>query len=188
MVMSEVIVHKPSAVRNSLVRVSGFQIKTLIFALLVGMCGALGMSYHWFNSPEQSKPITITADGISFVAAGVSETSSPELDEDPWSKWMSQKGFKIGISFIGGFIIGFIFRTFVKTMLFFTVCVVGILGALSYFQVVNIDFSHAEQAWNSNSEWIMTQATKLKDMVWQYLPSSTTGTIGAFVGARRKAV
>ena len=90
------------------------------------------------------------------------------------------------MSFIGGFIIGFIFRAFVKTMTLITLVIVGGLGALSYFHVINIDFSRAEQAWNSNSDWIMTQATKLRDVVWHYLPSSTTGTIGAFFGVKRK--
>jgi uncharacterized membrane protein (Fun14 family) len=93
---------------------------------------------------------------------------------------------RIGLSLVVGFVVGFLFRMFVKTMLLVTLVIGGIFFALTYFNVVNVDFSAAEHTYASARDWLTDQATRLKDVVLAHVPSSASGGVGAFIGFRRR--
>jgi hypothetical protein len=47
-------------------------------------------------------------------------------------------------------------------------------------------FSAAQQHYNNTSDWILDQATRLKDMIMAKLPTTSTWTIGFIAGFKRK--
>ena len=96
--------------------------------------------------------------------------------------WMT----RVGGSFLLGFLIGFAFRTFLKVTTF--VAVVAALGfaALSYFRVVNVDSTAARERYDSAAAWVKDQGDKLKDAALNYVPHSTAGFVGMFIGFRRR--
>jgi uncharacterized membrane protein (Fun14 family) len=83
-----------------------------------------------------------------------------------------------------GFIIGWIFRAFIKTMALVTILGVGILFALSYFNV--IDFESTRKAFESRMGWVTDQGERLKNVATTYVPSSVPALLGGFLGFRRK--
>ena len=52
--------------------------------------------------------------------------------------------------------------------------------------VLNIDLSTAREKYGSALHWLGDQAARLKDMAVAHLPSSGGGTVGAWLGFRRR--
>ncbi|MGN6625066.1 MAG: FUN14 domain-containing protein [Tepidisphaeraceae bacterium] len=171
-------------------RLSGLQVKLLAGFLVLGLVGLAGVVWSWAH-PSSTTTVTTTtvhtpegARGFAGDAPAESETTT--TTDQSWTGWFSGHGARLGFGFVGGFLIGFVFRAFLKIMTLITLLVVGGLAALSYFHVLNIDFSAAHRAWASNADWITTEAGKLKDLFIAHLPSTTSGTAGVFFGLRRK--
>jgi uncharacterized membrane protein (Fun14 family) len=129
-------------------------------------------------------PHAVRAFGTSDRSADESTAATPA--DQPWWARLSPAMTKVGVSFIVGFLVGWVFRAFLKGMLLLTLVVVGGLFALSYFGVLNIDFTAARESYDSAMQWLTAQGTRLKDVVMAHLPSSGGGAVGAFLGLRRK--
>lgn len=170
-------------------RLHGFQIKSVIISLVLGVVGLAGWGLSSLSPATNQTPdvqITQPASGSGFVNTTEAKAEFEKIKES-WTEWFSKHGAKLGFGFAGGFAIGFAFRTFIKTMATLTTLAVIVFGALSYFKVLNVDMSSVQKAWESNSEWLMTQAGKLKDVAISHLPSSSTGFAGMFFGMKRKS-
>lgn len=173
----------------------------MVFALVLGVIGLAGWGVASLspssNDPAKAAPAerTVVQPGgsSSYVSGTAPDASTTSVDQEitklkeSWTAWFSRHGAKLGFGFAGGFAIGFAFRTFIKTMASLTAIAVVVFGLLSYFKILNIDLSSVQKAWESNSDWILTQAGKLKDVAMSHLPSSTTGFAGMFMGMKRKS-
>lgn len=162
---------------------SGF----LIFAIA---CTGL-YAYAYFTRPavQQTRSVAAPEGSSGFIGSRGAPAESADTTPattDSWSGWAGAKGSTLGFGFVGGFIIGFVFRAFLKLMTLVTVLVGGGLMLLSYYHVLNIDFTHARDVVQSNAEWLTEQATRLKDLLVAHLPSSTGGAAGVFFGLRRR--
>jgi uncharacterized membrane protein (Fun14 family) len=62
----------------------------------------------------------------------------------------------------------------------------GLLLGLSYFHVVNVDFSKAQTEYSSAVTWLSDQASKLRDVAMSYLPASSSSLAGLVVGFKKK--
>jgi uncharacterized membrane protein (Fun14 family) len=113
-------------------------------------------------------------------------SESATAEEPGFAVRVSPKVMRVGVSVIVGFVIGFLFRMFVKTMLLVTIVIGGIFFALTYFNVVNVDLTAAQESYANVMEWVTDQAARLKDVVVAHLPSSASGGLGAFIGFRRR--
>jgi uncharacterized membrane protein (Fun14 family) len=171
-------------------RVSPFQWKLLTLFLIIGSIGAGLYAYAAVVqpvTPAVSTPESGPPGGASgFLSAEPAAAPAAAPGTDSWTGWAGAKGTALGFGFVGGFVIGFVFRAFLKFMAGVTFVVVGGLALLSYFNVLNIDLTAARTAYESNAHWLTDQATRLKDVVLNYLPSSTTGAAGVFFGLRRR--
>ena len=90
------------------------------------------------------------------------------------------------MSVLAGFVLGWLFRAFLKTMAFFLMLAIAALAALSYFGVLNVDFTSAREHYASALHWLGDQSSRLKDLIISHLPSSGGGALGAFLGFRRR--
>jgi uncharacterized membrane protein (Fun14 family) len=93
---------------------------------------------------------------------------------------------RVGASVIIGFVIGWIFRTFLKLMALVTGLVLSAIVLLSYFNFTNIDLTKAEKQYKDSSSWVTDQAGKLKDGAMSHVHSTLGGVLGAFMGVRKK--
>jgi uncharacterized membrane protein (Fun14 family) len=89
-------------------------------------------------------------------------------------------------SLLAGFLVGWIFRTFLKIMASITTLVLGGLVLLSYFNVMNIDFTAAENKYRDTSSWVTDQAGRLRDSAAGHIHSTLGGALGLFIGWRKK--
>jgi len=177
----------------------GWQKAFLSLAALVGGAGVAGQTYTKL-SPEQPANVSVEhergvatpSDSSGFVdQRRVPDPPTDTTNVSPQgqstflqnnSPWMT----RIGLSLIGGFIIGWAFRVFIKTMMIVTVLGVALLFGLSYFNVVNVDFSAARVKYAGTIEWVSDQAGKLRDAALAYLPSTGTGVAGLILGVKRR--
>lgn len=180
--------HASASTVSKLATLSGFQIKAVLTALIATLAGFGGMAWTWVDQKDDQQHVAAMPEDVrSVVEQSASEDPGVrESEAETWTHWASTKGVRLGLSFLGGFALGYAFRTFLKTMAILTALAVTTTLLMSYFNVYNIDFSQVQEKWDSNSEWITTQATKLKDFVWTYLPSSTMAFVGFFVGMLRR--
>jgi uncharacterized membrane protein (Fun14 family) len=113
--------------------------------------------------------------------------TQPVGNDDLFTR-VSPYATRLGVGYVAGFIIGWVFRFFLKTMMMITLVVGGLFAALSYFHVVNVDLTPAKQQYDSAMHWASDQASKLKDAAMAHLPSGGATTVGAFLGFRRRRV
>jgi len=162
---------------------------------LAGLLGAAGLGGKVTgavsdspNAPTTQAASASSTPRSSFVADA--DKSQPAAAEDSSLKallvhnapWMT----RVGVGFIGAFIVGWLFRAFIKLMTMMTIVVVLLLGGLNYFRVIDIDFKKAEEQYATASAWVTDQAGKARDAIMAHIPASMSSTLGMFLGFRRK--
>jgi len=93
---------------------------------------------------------------------------------------------RIGLSFFVGIVVGTIFRTFAKMAIGITALIAAAMAGLSYFHIFNVDFSSVQNEYQHGVSWLHDQAYRLKDVVFNALPSSTSAAVGFISGLKRK--
>jgi uncharacterized membrane protein (Fun14 family) len=157
-------------------------------------CGLLGQASGMVAG---SSPAVMRSDAPKDAPVGGSHAfdtrstpTSPEPSAEPQTPSMAVRvspwATRVGLGFVGGFVIGWAFRAFIKLMATITIAGVAILAALSYFNVFNIDTDAAQSKLKSSTGWVSDQATRAKDAAMAHLPGSFASFAGMFVGFRRK--
>jgi uncharacterized membrane protein (Fun14 family) len=188
---------RSARVRGIVAEQPGWKKWAAVLAIVVALVGAAWQAkILWIDKPDRAPAAAentggaggTSIPGVSSLArsgnapaAAEAPPAEPSLGEKI-SPWMT----KVGIAFVIGLVAGIIFRVFVKTMLVIAVLLVGGLLALSYFGILHVDLSAAQQHYNNTSDWILDQATRLKDMIMAKLPTTSTWTIGFIAGFKRK--
>jgi len=174
---------------------------TLGVAALLGGTGVAGQTYSHYNAappgPLQTQvqtDNTFPPPANSHEIVGTVKTPEDSAPASPTEPQPAPSFFeqnapamtRVGLSFVGAFIIGWAFRVFVKAMLLITVLGAALLMGLSYFHVVNVDFSEARTKYADSIAWVADQAAKLRDAAVAHLPASGSSMVGLFVGFRKK--
>jgi uncharacterized membrane protein (Fun14 family) len=128
------------------------------------------------SSASPDRPMTSTAAGSSPT------TAVP----DDWLSMLSPHATKVGGSVLAGFVIGWLFRAFLKTMALLALIAFGGLFALSYFGVIQVDLVAIRAHYADAAAWVFAQGEKVKDAIVAHLPSAGAGGLGAFLGFRRR--
>jgi len=125
-------------------------------------------------------------DGRNAPADTTTTTTVTQTEPPSLVARLSPNATRIGGSVVAGFVLGWIFRAFLKTMAFFALLAGAALMALSYFGVINVDLSSAREHYASVMHWLSDQGMRLKEVVIAHLPSSSGGAVGAYLGFRRR--
>ncbi len=148
-----------------------------------------GMSDAQQQQQQTQQSKSVVTNSKSLVDSPTAEPAPADrqpVAEVPLLGKVSPRAMRIGISVLAGFLLGWLFRAFIRTVAFFAVAAGGILMALSYFRVINIDFSSARGEYATAMHWLTDQGTRIKDIVIAHLPSTGGGSLGAFLGFRRR--
>lgn len=137
------------------------------------------------QSSDETKPSMPTGGMHAFDPSGAPKSTSTPAPSPTFVQRVSPYATRVGLGLVGGFIIGWAFRAFIKMMTTITLGIVMLLTALSYFNVMNVDLTSAEGQFKSGGSWVSDQATRLKDAALAHIPGSATSFIGFFLGFRR---
>ena len=113
-------------------------------------------------------------------------TTTPAPAPDGLIAKLAPETTRVGGSVVAGFVVGWLFRAFLKTMVFLALLAGGGLFALSYFGVIDVDMAAVREGSASAAQWLTRHADRLKDVVVSHLPSTGGGALGAFLGFRRR--
>ena len=172
-----------------LVKMPRWHKTVLMLATVLAIAGLVGQVSTKFS------PATTTLPKSSPGPAGASHAFTPsdspqDSSRTPISPTLAQRlspsMMHIGLGLLGGFIVGWAFRAFIKMMALITLAGVVILTLLSYFNVLNVDLTAAENQFRSSTSWVSDQASRLKDVALAHIPGSASTFAGMFLGFRRK--
>ena len=186
---------QPSFVEH-LFQMPRFHKGLLTLAVLLFGSGLTGQAVGYFSAPPADNtaavaPVDATNATAQPVAANPQDQSQPA--QPPQQTWQQQlfarlspHMTRVGLGFIAGFVIGWVFRAFLKIMSLVTTGGVMILCALSYFHVMNIDFTAVEKKYQSDMAWVTDQAGRAVKALLNQIPGSASGVGGVFIGFRRR--
>ena len=123
---------------------------------------------------------------VGSDSAPAPTASEPAPPPPTLSERLSPTAIRSGLGLIGGFIIGWAFRAFLKMMSMITFVIAAIFVGLSYFNVINVDFTAAQTKFKDSSAWVADQASRVKDAAMSHIPGSAASAVGLFLGFRRK--
>jgi uncharacterized membrane protein (Fun14 family) len=98
----------------------------------------------------------------------------------------SSAAVTLGISYIGGFFLGWCYRRFVKLSVVLTGGVLAVLALVKSLGWFESDVSALEGHVREGSAWLGHQAAALNDYLTGLLPSAGATAFGAFRGFRRR--
>ncbi len=158
---------------SDLIHLRRWQKGVLGTALAMVLFGWAHQGYHAFA--DSNLPPT---------SAGAIQQPTPTTQPAPsllagWAR-------RVGVSVLLGFLVGWVFRTFLKIMASITALALGALIFLSYFNVTNIDLTAAQNKSKDMSSWVTDQAGRLRDSATGHIHSTLGGALGLFVGWRKK--
>jgi len=175
--------------------------KLFITAGVLAVVGLIGQAMTRVSQSQSAPqaPVT-TTDGTSpsgaprssFVDSSSSSSTetpppvAPAQPEPTMTQRLSPWATRVGVGFIGGFVIGWAFRAFLKTMALVTAAGVALIWTLSHFNVLKLDMDAAEERWKTGTSWVSDKAERLKDSAMALIPSSASSVFGMFLGFRRK--
>ena len=92
--------------------------------------------------------------------------------------------FRLGAGYAGGFLIGWLFRRFIRIALLVTGALVGLIALARGFGWFEADWASMEGSIRESLAWLTVRAGSFKDLITGYLPSAGAATLGVIFGLR----
>lgn len=147
--------------------------KTVLLAALIALVG----SGLWLHATVTVNP-PAGADGPTFNDMGEVTSGVQFKQSQPFPTYA-----KLALSYIGGFLIGWMFRRFIALVIAVSLLVVGLLTAGHF---LGWNTQRAEDQVKRTSQRVQAEAVNLRDSLQAILPSTAAGAVGAFWGFRRR--
>ena len=141
---------------------------TAVGAMLVG-------SVLWMNDAAK-KPEVAGENGVSVTAGNLESVATRPAPPFP---------FRLGASYAGGFLFGWVLRRFLKTTAWIAGTLVAAIALLKATGWADLDWAAWQQQVSSNFDWIKSQAGGIKQFLFGFLPSAGAAGTGLFLGFRR---
>ena len=153
--------------------------KTVWIAVLLVILGC----YFWVKDAASTPtPRADTPGKTGFAADSPGNGKSPAVSGKP----QSPATFRLGVSYLGGFFLGWGLRRFLKLTLLLSGALIILIAMGKKLGWVDLDWAAVEAHVRSSSSWLSGEAASLKTFFTGYLPSAGAAGIGAFFGFRRK--
>ena len=110
---------------------------------------------------------------IGGLASWIGNISSPTVAQ-------------IGGSYLGGFVIGWAFRRFLRFAAMLVAAILACLAAMKATGWVDVDWSSLEGQISRTIHWLHGEAEGLKSALTGFLPSAGAAGAGSFFGFRKK--
>lgn len=93
---------------------------------------------------------------------------------------------QIGASYLGGFLIGWAFRRFLRTAAMLVAIVLACMAAMKATGWIDVDWNALEAQITGTIQWLHGEAQGFKNVVTGFLPSAGAAGAGSFFGFRKK--
>ena len=130
--------------------------------------------------PLLSRP-SPSAHGVAALSGSVSPA-----DAGPGGVVWSPAAFKVGFSFVVGFVIAYALRWFLRTALLAAGFMALLLFGLQYAGLVEVKWGAMGERYEAGSGWVSRQTASFAAFVGGALPSAGAAGLGMFAGMRRR--
>jgi uncharacterized membrane protein (Fun14 family) len=126
----------------------------------------------------------------SFNRRAVNDDRSPVLSSLTESRppspadLRSSALFRLGFSYAGGFLIGWLFRKSLKLALLAAGALALAIAAGKFFDVLHLDWTAIEAQTAQGLAWFKGELGAFRGFLTGYLPSAAVGFVGMYKGAR----
>jgi uncharacterized membrane protein (Fun14 family) len=93
---------------------------------------------------------------------------------------------QIGGSYLGGFLIGWAFRRFLRVAAMFVAVMLACIGLMKASGWIDVDWSQLEAQISRTVQWLHGEAEGLRNVLTGFLPSAGAAGAGSFFGFRKK--
>jgi uncharacterized membrane protein (Fun14 family) len=93
---------------------------------------------------------------------------------------------QIGASYLGGFLIGWAFRRFLRIAAMLVAIVLACMAAMKATGWIDVDWNALEAQITGTIQWLHGEAQGFKNVVTGFLPSAGAAGAGSFFGFRKK--
>ena len=93
---------------------------------------------------------------------------------------------QLGGSYLGGFLIGWAFRRFLRIAAMLAAVGLACIGAMKATGWIDVDWSAVEAQVGQTVRWLQGEAEGLKNLLTGFLPSAGAAGAGTFIGFRKK--
>ncbi|MBX3378907.1 MAG: hypothetical protein KF805_02340 [Phycisphaeraceae bacterium] len=149
--------------------------KVLWLAILITAAGAA----WWAYSAAYSR-----ANAPSPGAAS-SLVDSPSAPREGQGAVAAPAAFRYGSSFVVAFLIGFLLKKIIRSVLLIAALLIGAIMTLKYFGILNYDWASAQSHVEQGVGIARQEGEKYRAVIMGYLPSGLAAGAGAIFGARR---
>lgn len=126
------------------------------------------------DPPWASKSfVAVAAATIGGLASWIGNYTSPAMAQ-------------LGASYLGGFILGWAFRRFLRMAAMLAAIALAAITAMKATGWIELDWSSLEQQVGRTAQWLHGEAEGLRNMLTGVLPSAGAAGAGSFFGFRRK--
>lgn len=153
-----------------------FAVRSLRWALLLMVLGGVLWVRQWRSTSAEEAP-TGPAPAKSASTPTVGEVASPNR---------SPATFRLGAGYAGGFLLGFLFRRFLKVTSVVAALLLAAVAGLRSLGVIEVDWAAWEAQIRAGLDWSHQQAGVVKSVAEGYLPSTAATGWGLWRGLRRK--
>jgi uncharacterized membrane protein (Fun14 family) len=120
-------------------------------------------------------------------AASPDKTSGAATVEKSTHSWDFSRPLpitvKAGASYVGGFLIGWTFRRFIRIAVVLTAAIISLIGFGKY---AGCDTAPTQAKVKETSTMVQHEATVARDYLKKLLPTASAAAVGTFLGFRRK--
>lgn len=126
------------------------------------------------SSPWHAKSfIAASAATIGGLASWIGSFSSPAVAQ-------------LGGSYLGGFILGWVFRRLLRTAAMMAALTVACIAVMKSTGWLNLDWPSIETQVSESIRWLHGEAEGLKTLLTGFFPSAGAAGAGTFFGFRKK--
>lgn len=161
-------------------------------ALVVAVLG--GGLWAYGAATRETRPAASAGqsqNGVAGLVQGLQASSPAQLQEalvdDGLAETVGPKLAGGGVSFVGAYGLGWLFRRFLKLAAIVTgLGVAGVAGLSSMGVLSDDDTAKVRERLAQGGDWVQDNAGAFKDRALAVLPSSAAGMGGLFLGFRRR--
>ncbi len=155
--------------------------KTVRIALVLVVIGA----FFWVKDILQNSSPAAASVAPGMASLTDSQPSSTQ-GKSATLKPTSPATFRLGVSYLGGFFLGWALRRFIKATLLLSGAAILLIGLGKKLGWIELDWASIESHVRDSLAWLQGEAGAVKQFVTGCLPSAGAAAIGVFLGFRRK--
>ena len=155
--------------------------------LVAGLLTVVG-TVLWLRVPAATPPAPAASPpgASSFASSRSAPLPTPPASDRPFIGKESPLLFRFGAAYLGGFLVGWVWRKSIKAALSLGGAALALIATAKQLGIGGADLQALQAEVTESVGWLQQQAGALKEWLSGYMPSGVASVLGLWRGARWK--